>query len=114
MNDVRIVTLLVSWQLCSALNINKKSVDRDLDVYRNLLSKLVQAKELLKEYVARYKQVPVTQISHLVHTITQCIIIIWNLDKSFTARLNLILFLTIEWRLALHRGRYSKRCILWL
>ncbi|KAL7185632.1 hypothetical protein ACSBR2_027557 [Camellia fascicularis] len=38
-------------QLCAALNINKRSVDRDLDVYRNLLSKLVQAKELLKEYV---------------------------------------------------------------
>jgi len=41
-------------QLCASLNINKKSVDRDLDVYRNLLSKLVQAKELLKEYVERY------------------------------------------------------------
>ncbi|RWV94136.1 hypothetical protein BHE74_00005333, partial [Ensete ventricosum] len=40
-------------QLCAALNINKRSVDRDLDVYRNLLSKLVQAKELLKEYVDR-------------------------------------------------------------
>lgn len=43
-------------QLCSALNINKRSVDRDLDVYRNLLSKLVQAKELLKEYVDREKK----------------------------------------------------------
>lgn len=42
-------------QLCAALNINKRSVDRDLDVYRNLLSKLVQAKELLKEYVDRFK-----------------------------------------------------------
>lgn len=42
-----------TWQLCAALNVNKKSVDRDLDVYRNLLSKLVQAKELLKEYVER-------------------------------------------------------------
>lgn len=41
-------------QLCASLNINKKSVDRDLDVYRNLLSKLVQAKELLKEYVDRW------------------------------------------------------------
>ena len=41
-------------QLCAALNVDKRSVDRDLDVYRNLLSKLVQAKELLKEYVARY------------------------------------------------------------
>lgn len=40
-------------KLCSALNVNKKNVDRDLDVYRNLLSKLVQAKELLKEYVER-------------------------------------------------------------
>ena len=43
-------------KLCAALNINKKSVDRDLDVYRNLLSKLVQAKELLKEYVEREKK----------------------------------------------------------
>ncbi|XP_014510970.1 protein THYLAKOID FORMATION1, chloroplastic [Vigna radiata var. radiata] len=43
-------------KLCAALNINKRSVDRDLDVYRNLLSKLVQAKELLKEYVDREKK----------------------------------------------------------
>lgn len=43
-------------KLCLALNINKKSVDRDLDVYRNLLSKLVQAKELLKEYIDREKK----------------------------------------------------------
>lgn len=43
-------------KLCSALNVNKKNVDRDLDVYRNLLSKLVQAKELLKEYVDREKK----------------------------------------------------------
>ncbi|KAK3016809.1 hypothetical protein RJ639_007428 [Escallonia herrerae] len=43
-------------KLCAALNINKKAVDRDLDVYRNLLSKLVQAKELLKEYVDREKK----------------------------------------------------------
>ncbi|GER43150.1 protein THYLAKOID FORMATION1 [Striga asiatica] len=48
--------LLHAWQLCAALNVNKKSVDRDLDVYRNLLSKLVQAKELLKEYVEREKK----------------------------------------------------------
>lgn len=41
-------------QLCAALNLDKRSVDRDLDVYRNLLTKLVQAKELLKEYVERY------------------------------------------------------------
>lgn len=46
-------TLFSLKQLCVALNIEKRSVDRDLDVYRNLLSKLVQAKELLKEYVAR-------------------------------------------------------------
>ncbi|XP_027341989.1 protein THYLAKOID FORMATION1, chloroplastic-like isoform X2 [Abrus precatorius] len=44
------------FALCAALNINKRSVDRDLDVYRNLLSKLVQAKELLKEYVDREKK----------------------------------------------------------
>ncbi|CAN1231945.1 Protein THYLAKOID FORMATION1, chloroplastic, partial [Linum perenne] len=43
-------------KLCAALNVDKRSVDRDLDVYRNLLSKLVQAKELLKEYVAREKK----------------------------------------------------------
>jgi hypothetical protein len=43
-------------KLCASLNINKKAVDRDLDVYRNLLSKLVQAKELVKEYVAREKK----------------------------------------------------------
>ncbi|URE37776.1 Protein THYLAKOID FORMATION1 [Musa troglodytarum] len=42
-----------SSHLCAALKINKRSVDRDLDVYRNILSKLVQAKELLKEYVDR-------------------------------------------------------------
>ncbi|XP_044466807.1 protein THYLAKOID FORMATION1, chloroplastic-like [Mangifera indica] len=47
---------LVLEKLCRALNINKRSVDRDLDVYRNLLSKLLQAKELLKEYVEREKK----------------------------------------------------------
>ncbi|KAK7263605.1 hypothetical protein RJT34_31198 [Clitoria ternatea] len=43
-------------KLCAVLNVNKRSVDRDLDVYRNMLSKLVQAKELLKEYVDREKK----------------------------------------------------------
>lgn len=43
-------------KLCAALKVDKRSVDRDLDVYRNLLSKLVQAKELLKEYVDREKK----------------------------------------------------------
>ncbi|KAK4745340.1 hypothetical protein SAY87_011652 [Trapa incisa] len=43
-------------KLCAALNVDKRSVDRDLDVYRNLLSKLVQAKELLKEYIDREKK----------------------------------------------------------
>ncbi|PIA34404.1 hypothetical protein AQUCO_03800191v1 [Aquilegia coerulea] len=43
-------------KLCAALNVDKRSVDRDLDVYRNLLSKLCQAKELLKEYVNREKK----------------------------------------------------------
>ncbi|KAH7429521.1 hypothetical protein KP509_09G053600 [Ceratopteris richardii] len=42
-------------KLCQELNVSKLSVDRDLDTYRNLLSKLVQAKELLKEYVEREK-----------------------------------------------------------
>ncbi|KAF5726417.1 protein THYLAKOID FORMATION1 chloroplastic [Tripterygium wilfordii] len=43
-------------KLCAALNVSKRSVDRDLDVYRNLLTKLVQAKELLKEFVDREKK----------------------------------------------------------
>ncbi|KAL5730699.1 Protein THYLAKOID FORMATION 1 [Ranunculus cassubicifolius] len=43
-------------KLCAALNISKRSVDRDLDVYRGLLSKLVQAKELLKEFLEREKK----------------------------------------------------------
>lgn len=43
-------------KLCQALNISKPSVDRDLDIYRNILSKLVQSKELLKEYVEREKK----------------------------------------------------------
>ncbi|RDX96049.1 Protein THYLAKOID FORMATION1, chloroplastic [Mucuna pruriens] len=49
-------SLVSIQQLCAVLNVNKRSVDRDLDVYRNLLSKLVQAKELLKEYVDREKK----------------------------------------------------------
>uniref|UniRef100_A0A3Q7I9J3 Protein THYLAKOID FORMATION1, chloroplastic n=1 Tax=Solanum lycopersicum TaxID=4081 RepID=A0A3Q7I9J3_SOLLC len=53
---VGLFRLLELANLCAALNVNKKSVDRDLDVYRNLLSKLVQAKELLKEYVEREKK----------------------------------------------------------
>ncbi|KAF9587476.1 hypothetical protein IFM89_003415 [Coptis chinensis] len=48
--------LAVIKQLCAVMNINKRSVDRDLDVYRNLLSKLVQAKELLKEFLEREKK----------------------------------------------------------
>jgi photosystem II biogenesis protein Psp29 len=47
---------VVLEKLCAALNIDKRSVDRDLDVYRNLLTKLVQAKELLREYVEREKK----------------------------------------------------------
>ncbi|KAG6551654.1 hypothetical protein Mapa_006740 [Marchantia paleacea] len=43
-------------QLSKALNVNKLSIDRDLDVYRNLLSKLAQAKELLKEYIDRRRR----------------------------------------------------------
>lgn len=42
--------------LAKALNVSKRSVDRDLDVYRNLLSKLAQGKELIKEYVDREKK----------------------------------------------------------
>ncbi|KAH1210834.1 Protein THYLAKOID FORMATION1, chloroplastic [Glycine max] len=40
--------------LCAALNINKRSVDWDLDVYCILLSELLQVKELLKEYIDKY------------------------------------------------------------
>ncbi|KAK8942581.1 hypothetical protein KSP39_PZI009304 [Platanthera zijinensis] len=43
-------------KLCFALKVDKRSVDRDLDIYRNILSKLVQAKELLKEYIDREKK----------------------------------------------------------
>ncbi|KAL3681924.1 hypothetical protein R1sor_024880 [Riccia sorocarpa] len=43
-------------QLAKALNVNKLSIDRDLDVYRNLLSKLAQGKELIREYVEREKK----------------------------------------------------------
>ncbi|KAH8937919.1 hypothetical protein BDL97_16G055600 [Sphagnum fallax] len=43
-------------QLSKALNVSKLSVDRDLDVYRNMLSKLTQGKELLKEYTEREKK----------------------------------------------------------
>ncbi|KAJ0974880.1 hypothetical protein J5N97_016845 [Dioscorea zingiberensis] len=61
-------------KLCSALNIHKPSVDRDLDVYRNLLSKLVQAKELLKEYVDREKKKREERTeSKANETVTKCI-----------------------------------------
>eukprot|EP00897_Mesotaenium_endlicherianum_P000466 jgi/Mesen1/1041/ME000122S00042 len=42
-------------KLCAELGVNKKMVDRDLDVYRGLLNKLTQAKELLRDYLAREK-----------------------------------------------------------
>lgn len=62
-------------KLCAALNVNKKSVDRDLDVYRNLLSKLVQAKELLKEYVAREKKKREerTEVPKANEAVTKCL-----------------------------------------
>ncbi|KAK4355871.1 hypothetical protein RND71_024842 [Anisodus tanguticus] len=61
-------------KLCAALNVNKKSVDRDLDVYRNLLSKLVQAKELLKEYVEREKKKRGERESQKANeTVTKCL-----------------------------------------
>eukprot|EP00898_Chlorokybus_atmophyticus_P002287 jgi/Chlat1/3059/Chrsp21S00240 len=43
-------------QLTSALNVNKMSIDRDLDNYRGLLNKLKTAKELLKEFTMREKK----------------------------------------------------------
>eukprot|EP00899_Mesostigma_viride_P028484 jgi/Mesvir1/8820/Mv02721-RA.1 len=43
-------------KMCKALNIERPSVDRDLDTYRGLLSKLKGAKELLKEYIARERK----------------------------------------------------------
>ncbi|CAN6561349.1 unnamed protein product [Malus baccata var. baccata] len=52
-DSITLKELRTSKNLCGALNIDKRSVDQDLDVYHNLLSKLVQAKELLREYVAR-------------------------------------------------------------
>lgn len=61
-------------KLCAALNINKKSVDRDLDVYRNLLTKLVQAKELLREYVEREKKKRGERESQKANeTVTKCL-----------------------------------------
>lgn len=40
-------------KLCESLGINIMSVNRDLDVYRGLLSKIAMAKDLLQEYLAR-------------------------------------------------------------
>ena len=54
LNEVLILWLGGRKQLSKALNVSKRSVDRDLDVYRNLLSKLAQGKELIKEYVDRW------------------------------------------------------------
>ncbi|XP_065050783.1 protein THYLAKOID FORMATION1, chloroplastic-like [Musa acuminata AAA Group] len=61
-------------KLCAALKINKRSVDRDLDVYRNILSKLVQAKELLKEYVDREKKKREEKVEsqNASETVTKC------------------------------------------
>ncbi|GJP42485.1 hypothetical protein CLOM_g2040 [Closterium sp. NIES-68] len=42
-------------KLCEALGISQMSVNRDLDVYRGLLSKLTQAKELLQDFLQREK-----------------------------------------------------------
>ncbi|GBG67095.1 hypothetical protein CBR_g78876 [Chara braunii] len=42
--------------LCKALNVGKVAVERDLDVYRNLLQKLQTAKELLREFLDREKK----------------------------------------------------------
>ncbi|KAK1326159.1 hypothetical protein QJS10_CPA01g01107 [Acorus calamus] len=62
-------------KLCVALNVSKRSVDRDLDVYRNLLSKLVQAKELLKEYVDREKKKREERVEtqKANETVTKCV-----------------------------------------
>ncbi|XP_050134491.1 protein THYLAKOID FORMATION1, chloroplastic-like [Malus sylvestris] len=62
-------------KLCGALNIDKRSVDRDLDVYRNLLSKLVQAKELLREYVDREKKKREERVEtqKASETVTKCL-----------------------------------------
>jgi photosystem II biogenesis protein Psp29 len=43
-------------KLTKALNVSKTSVDRDLDVYRGLLTKLAAAKELLQEFLDREKK----------------------------------------------------------
>eukprot|EP00270_Netrium_digitus_P012317 TRINITY_DN398_c0_g1_i1.p1 TRINITY_DN398_c0_g1~~TRINITY_DN398_c0_g1_i1.p1 ORF type:complete len:316 (-),score=105.38 TRINITY_DN398_c0_g1_i1:326-1273(-) len=42
-------------KLCAELGVDKLSVNRDLDVYRGLLGKLTQAKELLKDFLEREK-----------------------------------------------------------
>ncbi|KAK9677969.1 hypothetical protein RND81_11G179500 [Saponaria officinalis] len=62
-------------KLCTALNVDKRNVDRDLDIYRNLLSKLVQAKELLREYVDREKkkQEERSQAPKANEAITKCL-----------------------------------------
>jgi len=43
-------------KLTKALNVSKSSVDRDLDIYRGLLTKLAAAKELLQEFLQREKK----------------------------------------------------------
>lgn len=40
-------------KLCEALGVPKASVDKDLDIYRGLLSKLTSAKELMADFLAR-------------------------------------------------------------
>jgi hypothetical protein len=67
-------------QLSKALNVSKLSVDRDLDVYRNLLSKLTQGKELLKEYTERWVLCP---------SILHCLLFLWPFQLLFRVDLNL-------------------------
>ena len=40
-------------QLCEKLGVSQMSVNRDLDTYRGLLTKLTQAKELLQDFLTR-------------------------------------------------------------
>ena len=45
--------VVLSLQLCEKLGVSQMSVNRDLDTYRGLLTKLTQAKDLLQDFLTR-------------------------------------------------------------
>lgn len=51
---------MLTGKLSAAIGVPKSSVERDLDVYRGLLNKLTQAKDLLKDFLERYSVFPMT------------------------------------------------------